>query len=172
GDDFHHNGCLFLPHCFNFLARFDKAREGPVKKYPLGNFEHEVPDGYQFFLDLGPLGNADKRHFKGSAPFWNEMMAHGNYDEFWQSKNLRPHIKNIKPAVLTVGGWFDAENLFGALETYKNTERQSPDHPANSIVVGPWVQGGWECQEGGHLGPGRVNAKTGAHYERHEERPR
>ena len=70
-------------------------------------------------------------------------MSHGTYDDFWKARNLRPHLKNIKPAVLTVGGWFDAENLFGALETYKNVERQSPGQPANTLVMGPWVHGGW-----------------------------
>ena len=65
-------------------------------------------------------------------------MAHGNYDEFWQARNIRPHLKNIKPAVLTVGGWFDAENLFGALETYKHVEANSPADD-NHLVMGPWT---------------------------------
>jgi putative CocE/NonD family hydrolase len=98
-------------------------------------------------------------------------MAHGTYDEFWQSRNLRPHLKNIKPAVLTVGGWFDAENLFGALETYKNVEKQSPDCPANTIVVGPWVHGGWSGGDGDHLGTVKFNAKTSNYYREQIELP-
>jgi predicted acyl esterase len=72
------------------------------------------------------MANVNARHFKNEIAFWNDLMAHETYDAFWQARNLRPHLKNIKPAVLTVGGWFDAEDLFGALETYKNVERQSP----------------------------------------------
>ena len=78
-------------------------------------------------------------------------MAHATYDDFWQARNLRPHLKNIKPAVMTVGGWFDAEDLFGALETYKNVERQSPG-ATNMLVMGPWAHGGWARGDGDSLG--------------------
>src|SRR5262249_28659405 len=105
----------------------------------------------QFFLKLGSLANADTRYFKGDVAFWNEVMKHGTYDEFWKARNLRPHIKNIKPAVMTVGGWFDAENLFGAMETYRRVEATSPATP-NLLVMGPWLHGGWNSNEGGSLG--------------------
>src|SRR6185312_14870820 len=114
GDDWHHNGAFFLPHAFNFLAFFGHPRPEPTKKLPL-QFDYETPDGYQFFLRMGSLANADARHFKGDVAFWNEVMRHGVYDDFWKKRNLRLHLKKIRPAVLTVGGWFDAENLFGAL---------------------------------------------------------
>ena len=141
GDDCHHNGALFLPHCFNFMANFGQPRPEPTAR-GRRDFDHDTPDGYDFFLRLGPLSNADENYFKGDVPFWNEVMAHGTYDEFWQARNLRPHLKNIKPAVMTVGGWFDAENLFGALEIYRNVEASSPG-TTNVLVMGPWVHGGW-----------------------------
>ncbi len=75
---------------------------------------------------MGPLANANRQYFKDDIPFWNEIMQHGTYDEFWQARDIRRHLKGIKPAVMTVGGWYDAENLFGALETYKNVEASSP----------------------------------------------
>ena len=128
GDDWHHNGAFQLPHAFNFLASFGHPRPEPTKKRG-ERFDHGTPDGYDFFLKLGPLSNANTRYFKNDVPFWNEIMQHGTYDEFWQARNLRPHLKNIKPAVMTVGGWFDAENLFGALETYKNVEARAPARP-------------------------------------------
>jgi hypothetical protein len=171
GDDFHHNGVLFLPHCFNFMANFGKPRPQPTTKFGHLPFEHGTPDGYDFFLKMGPLYNADKKYLKGEVAFWNEAMSHGTYDDFWKARNLRPHLKNIKPAVLTVGGWFDAENLFGALETYKNVEKQSPDHPANTIVMGPWVHGGWAGGDGDRLGDVKFNAKTAPYYREHIEFP-
>src|SRR5207237_955509 len=85
GDDFHHNGALFLPHCFNFIANFGRPRPQPTKKGPPA-FDHETPDGYQFFLRLGPLANADARYFKGDVSFWNEVMWHGTYDDFWKAR--------------------------------------------------------------------------------------
>jgi putative CocE/NonD family hydrolase len=98
-------------------------------------------------------------------------MSHGNYDEFWQARNLRPHLKNIKPAVLTVGGWFDAENLYGALETYKKVKQQSAEKHDNTIVMGPWVHGGWNFADGDKLGDVKFNAKTSHFYREQIEFP-
>ncbi|HSD46751.1 MAG TPA: CocE/NonD family hydrolase, partial [Pyrinomonadaceae bacterium] len=108
GDDFHHNGALFLPHAFNFFSGFGLPRPKPTTEGSRRRFEHGTPDGYRFFLDLGPLANANAKYFKNEIAFWNEMMNHPNYDDFWQARNIRPHLRNIKPAVMTVGGWFDA----------------------------------------------------------------
>ncbi len=130
GDDWHHNGALFLPHMFNFLANFGRPRPGPTKKFEY-KFDHETPDGYDFFLRLGPLPNANARYFKEDVAFWSEAMKHGTYDDFWKSRNLRQHLNKIRPAVMTVGGWFDAENLFGALETYK----QRRGNPARDRAI-------------------------------------
>jgi putative CocE/NonD family hydrolase len=169
GDDWHHNGALFLPHMFNFMATFGRPRTGPVKKFDY-KFDHETPDGYQFFLNLGPLTNANKRYFKGEVPFWNEALKHGTYDEFWKARNLRQHLKNIRPAVMTVGGWFDAENLFGALETFKKVEATSEGRP-NILVMGPWRHGGWSGGDGEGLGDISFNSKTSAYYREHIEFP-
>jgi len=170
GDDFHHNGCVFLPHCFNFMYGFGKARPEPTKKFGRPGFEHETPDGYKFFLEMGPLKNADIKHYKGEIAFWNEVMKHGNYDDFWKARNLRQHVKNIKPAVLTVGGWYDAENLFGALETFKHCEANNPPKH-NHLVMGPWVHGGWSRLDGDKLGDVNFNAKTGEFYREKIEFP-
>lgn len=171
GDDFHHNGCFFLPHAFNFMANFGKPRPEPIRKSQSLPFDHDTPDGYDFFLNLGPLPNADKKYFKGQVAFWNEMMSHGTYDEFWKSKNIRQHLKSIKPAVMTVGGWFDAENLFGAIECYKATEAGSPDNPHNMLVMGPWDHGGWNRGDGFSLGNARFGSKTAEYYRQNIELP-
>jgi len=162
GDDWHHNGALFLPHFFNFMTRFGYARPEPTKK-DTPKFEHGTPDGYDFFMKIGPLANVEAHHFKGSIAFWNEVMKHPNYDEFWKARNIRAHIKNIKPAVLTVGGWFDAENLFGALETYKKTEERTM-LKSNHLVMGPWTHGSWSKGDGDAIGNVSFNSKTAAFY--------
>lgn len=172
GDDWHHNGALMLPHAFNFMANFGKPRPEPIKKPEYLPFDHGTPDGYDFFLKMGTLPNADTKYFKGSVGFWNDVMKHGTYDDFWKARNLRPHLKNIKPAVMTVGGWYDAENLFGALEVYKNVEKQSPG-ATNILVMGPWLHGGWEGGrgDGDSLGFVKFNAKTSEFYREHIELP-
>lgn len=169
GDDWHHNGALFLPHAFNFMANFGRPRPEPTKKAK-PPFEHGTPDGYQFFLDMGPVANANAKHFKDDVAFWSEVMRHGSYDEFWKARNLRPHLQKIRPAVMTVGGWFDAENLFGALETYKRVEATSPGS-ANTLVMGPWLHGGWERGDGASLGHVPFNAKTGEFFREKIELP-
>src|SRR5262249_46350885 len=124
-----------------------------------------------FFLRMGPLANADTKYFKGQVAFWNEVMQHGTYDDFWKARNLRPHMKNVKPVVLTVGGWFDAENLFGALETFKAVEAGS--HNGNILVMGPWRHGGWEGgrDTGESLGFVSFNSKTCDYYREQIELP-
>jgi len=168
-DDFRHHGALWLPHAFNFLADFGHVRNGLTTDWPKG-FEHGTPDGYQFFLDLGPLSNADARYFHGSIPYWNELLAHPNYDAYWQARNLRPHLNHVAPAVLTVGGWFDAEDLFGALATYREVEQHNPK-VWNALVMGPWFHGGWARSDGDRLGHAYFGGKQSVWYRENVEFP-
>jgi putative CocE/NonD family hydrolase len=171
GDDFHHNGTLYLPHMFRFFSGFGHPRPQPALPPATpapGALTNE--DGYSFFLRLGPLANINEKYFKNDIAFWNEMVQHPNYDEFWQARNLRPHLKNIKPAVMTVGGWFDAEDLFGALNTYKEIERNSPG-ANNTLVMGPWFHGGWARSDGDKLGNVQFGSKTAVFYREEIEFP-
>jgi putative CocE/NonD family hydrolase len=169
GDDFHHNGAFFLPHAFNFYTSFGKPRPEPTTKWP-PRFDHGTADGYDFFLRAGPLPNLDRKYLKGDVAFWKEVMAHETYDAFWQARNTRPHLKGIRPAVLTVGGWFDAEDLFGALETYRSIESQSPGI-ANRLVMGPWPHGGWSRGTGDALGKVTFGQPTSKFFEEQIELP-
>ncbi|HEX7296308.1 MAG TPA: CocE/NonD family hydrolase, partial [Pyrinomonadaceae bacterium] len=169
GDDFHHNGALFLPHAFNFLSGFGLPRPKPTTQPP-ARFSHGTPDGYRFFLDLGPLANADRKYLKGQVAFWNEMMAHPNYDDFWQARNVLPHLRNVTTTVMTVGGWFDAEDLYGALNTYQGVERNNPGI-YNTIVMGPWFHGGWSRGDGESLGNINFGSKTSVYYREKLELP-
>jgi len=170
GDDFHHNGTLFLPHAFNFFSSFGRPRPKPTSMRNDSRFDHRMPDGYKFFLEMGSLPNADKKYFHGEIAYWNEMMEHPNYDAWWQARNTRPHLRNIKPAVMTVGGWFDAEDLFGAVNTYKSIEHQSPG-AHNTLVMGPWFHGGWSRGDGEGLGNVRFGSKTSEFYRENIELP-
>ncbi len=171
GDDFHRNGALYLPHAFNFLSAFGKPRPEPtVPPKDRVRFDHGTPDGYKFFLQLGPLFNANEKYFKNTVSFWNDMMRHDTYDEFWQSRNLRPHLKGIKPAVMTVGGWFDTENLYGALQVFGNVGKLSGS-TTNLLVMGPWRHGQWARDDGSNLGYIHFDAKTSKDYAKNIETP-
>jgi putative CocE/NonD family hydrolase len=157
-DDMHHHGAFILPLAFNFFSSFGKPRPEPTTEREDG-FEHETVDGYQFFLDLGPLSNVNKDHFEDEIAFWNDLAAHPNYDDFWQSRNLLPHLRNISAAVLTVGGWFDAEDLYGPLKIYREVEKNNPD-TWNGLVMGPWRHGGWARSDGRSLGTADFDFNT------------
>jgi uncharacterized protein len=169
GDDFHHNGAFYLPHNFGFFATFGQKLDDPLRD-TAKRFDYKTPDGYEFYLNMGPVSNADKNYFHGKIEFWNEALDHPNYDEFWQSRNLRPHLKNVHAAVMTVGGWYDAEDLFGTLAVYKETERQNPGI-FNVLVMGPWSHGQWASPEGDHLGNVDFGAKTAKYFRDHFELP-
>jgi uncharacterized protein len=168
-DDFRHHGAFFLPHAFNFLSVFGQPRPQPTTEWP-GPFQYGTPDGYQFYLDLGPLKNANgQRYLNNRVAFWNTICEHPNYDEFWQARNLLPHLKKVAPNVLTVGGWFDAEDLYGALKTYRSIEKQNPTIN-NGIVMGPWQHGGWSRGHGESLGNIHFGAKTAEFYQKEIEK--
>jgi uncharacterized protein len=148
-DDMHHHGAFTLSMSFGFFSTFGKARDGLVTDWP-ERFDYGTPDGYQFFLDLGPLGNANEDYLHGEIAFWNELVAHPDYDEFWQTRNILPHLEGITCAVMTVGGWFDAEDLYGPLHTYAAVEESNPGI-SNTLVMGPWRHGGWIWTDGDSL---------------------
>ncbi|WP_420582936.1 CocE/NonD family hydrolase [Reichenbachiella sp.] len=161
-DDFHHHGAFFYPHAFNFFSRFGKPRKGPTKiKNP--KFQHGTDDGYAFFKAITPVSLAKEKYLGDSIAFWNDLVAHPNYDDYWQDRNILPHLNNIKCAVLTVGGWFDAEDLYGPLKIYETIEKNNPDI-INTLVMGPWSHGGWRRTDGDVLGDVHFGAKTSNFY--------
>lgn len=163
GDDFFHNGALLLPHGFDFFSWFGWPRPHP-KSEPDKGLEHWTPDEYKYFLDMGPLPNANKLYLHDSVAFWNEMMRHGTWDNFWEQRNILPHLKNIKPVTMFVGGWFDSENLWGALNAYAATEKQNPATHNNMLVMGPWYHGEWARGSGDSLGYIHWGSKTSLFY--------
>ncbi|WP_375771965.1 CocE/NonD family hydrolase [Archangium gephyra] len=163
-DDMHRHGAFNLVLAFDFFSGFGKPRPHPVANEEWFRFDHGTPDGYQFFLDLGPLANADSRYFKGDIAFWKDIVAHPNYDAFWQSRNLLPHLKNIKAAVMTVGGWYDTEDLYGPLRTYAAIEKQNPGI-TNTLVMGPWPHGGWTRGDSTALGDVEFGFRTSELYQ-------
>ncbi len=164
GDDMHRNGALNLSMAFTFFHSFGVPRPEPTEKRGWREFNYGTPDAYEFFLKLGPLANVNAQYFKGGIPFWNDIIAHPDYDQFWQSRNLLPHLKNIKTAVLTVGGWYDTEDLYGPLQTYKAIEKLNPGIQ-NTLVIGPWIHGGWTRSNGDQVGDAHFGYKTVNNYQ-------
>lgn len=142
GDDVYHNGAFFALDNFRFMNYFGGERIDSGKNYK-SVFDMSYNDAYQYFLKIGGLKNMNsKEFFNNKIKIWNEYLIHDTYDDYWKARNIRPHLKNIKPAVLVVGGWFDAEDMFGALRTYEAIKQQSPDN-RNHLLMGPWTHGAW-----------------------------
>tara|TARA_R110002050_G_scaffold21259_6_gene59057 strand:- start:8277 stop:9830 length:1554 start_codon:yes stop_codon:yes gene_type:complete len=144
-DDFHHNGAYLLSY---WLATsvFGYQKDGPTEEAWYDMVNPGTNDGYQFFMDMGSLKNADKWYGEDNF-FWQQLKENPNYNSFWQERSIIPHLNNIKPAVLTVGGWFDAEDLYGPLTVYKTIESNNPN-TYNAIVMGPWSHGDWSREAG------------------------
>lgn len=157
GDDYHHYGAFRLVYAFRWTSRNGRLRNAELVSIPSGT------DAYDFFLDLGPISNVNRLLFKDTVPTWNEFMAHPDYDEYWQSKSLPADMYNVKPAVLNVVGWFDAQDYYGALEIYKSIEEKNEVNK-NYLVVGPWSHGGWMEGLGNEIGPFELGQNTSKYY--------
>ena len=147
-DDFHHNGAFTLEYFLTFPI-FGIQHPQPTTQDWWADKMIAIPssrDGYKFYMNFGPLKNGEK--FYADNFFWKETVEHPNYDEFWQKRSIIPHLKNVKPAVLTVGGWFDAEDLYGPLTIYKTIEKHNPN-TFNILTMGPFGHGRW-ARETGH----------------------
>lgn len=169
GDDFHHNGAFRLMYTFSFVDRSGRPRAGPTTA--MGPwYDYGTSDGYKFFLDLGPLPNINDKCFHHAIPVWNEYLEHGDYDEYWQERNVLPRLTNITHAVLTVAGWFDAEDFYGPMSIYQTIERNTPDN-RSIIVVGPWRHGGWSSGAGDALFDLEFGSKTAEFFRKEVEFP-
>jgi hypothetical protein len=169
GDDFHHNGAFRLMYTFSWLAGNARPRAG-VTDTRGGAFDYGTPDGYRFFLDAGPVANINEKYFNYSVPTWNEYMGHPDYDAYWERQNPLKHLTGVSHAVLNVGGWFDAEDFYGPLETYRAVERLNPVNQ-NTLVIGPWLHGGWASMPGDALGDIRFGSATGDAFRNDVEFP-
>jgi putative CocE/NonD family hydrolase len=175
GDDMHHNGALFLAQNYSFFAFFGQPRPQPLQpsENAIKPFTWGTQDGYNFYLKMGGLKNSGdlyQQKLGARVKFWDEAMAHPNYDQFWKERDVLPNLKNIHAAVMTVGGWYDDEDLFGALNTYQYAERLNPNI-YNVLVMGPWFHGGWERSDGDWLGTAFFGQKNSLFYREKMELP-
>ncbi len=161
-DDGYHGGAFMLSANFGFYTQF-KPNQNPETPKPGVRFDFGTPDHYKFFLQAGNISNLDKLYLKGSNWLFNDQAYHSTYDAYWHARDLSRHMKNVRCAVLVVGGWFDAEDLSGPYKTFYATSKMNPDTPT-TLVEGPWVHGGWSRSDGSHLGDVQFNAKTAEYF--------
>ena len=161
GDDAYHNGAFYLAANFGFYTSF-KPRGEPETPKASVRFDFGTEDEYDFYLRMGPLANAAAL-LKDRNIYWEDLLRHPNYDDFWQSRAQAPHMKGVKPAVLFVGGWFDAEDLSGPLKLFRATEAGGPASPV-TLTMGPFRHGGWAGGDGQTLGNLDFASKAGEYF--------
>ncbi|MVZ66880.1 CocE/NonD family hydrolase [Sphingobacterium sp. DK4209] len=171
GDDFHHGGALFLTDAFRFMYVFDATRPKPItnKEGPKG-FELPSKDLYKFFLDNPTLSGLKKTYLSHTVKFWDNLAKHSTLDTFWTNRTITQHLNSVKPAVMVVGGLYDAEDTYGAFETYRQIEKKNKKNN-NILVMGPWYHGGWVRSEGDSFGDIRFGEKTSLTYQQKFEKP-
>jgi putative CocE/NonD family hydrolase len=169
GDDTYHGGAFMLSATFGFYAFF-RPQNAPQTPKPTVPFNFGTPDSYQFYLQAGNIDNLDKLYLKGSNWLFNDQAKHDTYDAYWQTRDLSRHMKNVRCAVLVVGGWYDAEDLSGPYKTFYAINKFNPQTPV-TLVEGPWVHGGWAHTDGDRLGDIDFNSKTAEYFRVHIQFP-
>lgn len=166
-DDAFHNGAFMLAANFSFYPYFQEHKQ-PTKENPPLLFTIDDPDGYHFYLNMGPTANSEKDYFKGRNKYYHENFDHPSYDAHWKARNILPHLKGINHAVMVVGGWYDEQDLYGTFNTYKAIEKQNPGIE-NIFVVGPWVHGGWAGPSGQTLADLDFGSQTAPYFQQNIE---
>lgn len=162
-DDAFHNGVFMLNANFGFYPSFTNRQNDKPTQQSGKRFDPGTNDGYDFYLKMGSLRNSNLKYFQDTIRLWNEMMDHPNYDQHWKDRNILPHLHDIKTATLVTGGWYDAEDLYGAIKTYKVLQELNPNTPVY-FAMGPWTHGGWARENGDHLGDVDFGSATAPYY--------
>jgi uncharacterized protein len=184
GDDSYHGGAFMLSANFDFYASFFYPQQNPESAEPPVVFKYgtpetsvfyldtgtqqvtagtPIPDTYRFYLNAGNILDLETKYLKGANRLFDDQFKHDTYDDYWQSRDLSRHMKNVKCAVMVVGGWFDAEDLEGPYRTFYAIHEFNPETPI-TLVEGPWVHGGWSRTDGSHLGDVQFDAKTAEYF--------
>lgn len=136
GDDFFHQGAFRLSYGFEYSYDLEMSTDQSVP-LPIGPF-----DTYDWYLALGSLANVETKIDRGRVPTWSAFVAHPAYDAFWQARAVQRHLSAPTVPTLTVGGWWDQEDRYGPLATYRALEGADTAN-RSFLVMGPWNHGGW-----------------------------
>ena len=158
GDDFHHNGAFRLSYGLEYAYMMESSKEITDPTKIIDRY-----DAYEWYLNLGPLSNADSKYFQGRLPTWNDFVKHPDYDAFWKRQGFEPWLTRVTVPTMNVAGWWDQEDFYGPIKIYELLERHDTKKQ-NFLVVGPWNHGGWSRSDGAKLGPVDFGSPTAVYY--------
>jgi uncharacterized protein len=165
GDDWHHYGAFRPAESFDYATMM-----GANGGKEMGSFRYETYDTYSWWLAVGSMAHVNERYLKDSLEMWNRYIEHPDFDEFWQVEDVTSRLDSVRVPMLHVGGWWDQENLYGALTNYHTLEKHDPEHK-NYLVVGPWSHGGWHMPGGQKLGAIDFGSETAPYFRKNIEAP-
>src|SRR5215213_677398 len=163
GDDFHHNGAFRLSYGFEYAAMMERGKD-------VQQFSFDRYDTFDWYLNLGPLRNANDKYLHGKIPTWNDYVAHPDYDEFWKRQTMIPYLTSVKVPTLSVAGWWDQEDFYGPVRIYDELEKHDTQG-INYLVVGPWRHGGWSNGTGESLGAIAFGSNTAEYFREQIQAP-
>ncbi len=162
GDDFFHQGAFRQSYGLEYSYMLETAKDNV-------DFDIGVYDMYDWYLRQGTLARMTDS-LGSKLPTWRSFIAHPAYDEFWRSKAVQRTWTTTTVPTLTVGGWWDQEDLFGPQASYKALEANDKAG-LNRIVVGPWNHGQWERPGADHLGAIKFGSETGEYFRQKIQAP-
>lgn len=165
GDDLFHNGAFMLGANFTFYEGYGRTPRNPeLGPDPRYDAPKIGADAYKFYLEMGSVGPGSRKYLPPeTAPLWNIVMQHPNYDAFWRARDISRHVKRVAPAMMEVGGYYDTEDLAGPWRTFRGIEALAKGTD-NHIVIGPWSHGGWGRGDGNVLGTLRWETKSAPYF--------
>ncbi len=173
GDDDHHNGAFFMMDEFDydtpFGLGFGVPHPHPTSVPPVAK-PYPIHDNYKFYLEHEPLPLLTSLT-GDSISFWKDLINHPDYDAWWKDRDARKATKDLQPAMLWVGGTFDAEDNWGAWNGYLTAEKNNPGKAFNKLVMGPWYHGQWDNKDGTHMGNIKFGSNTATWYQQNVEVP-
>ena len=96
-------------------------------------------DDVQKHLPLNTMQQRVGRH----AKFYDDWLAHPDYDDYWKPLNAEEVFDKITIPVHTFGGWFDIFSQ-GTLRGYVGMSHKGGSEKArkgSNLVIGPWGHG-------------------------------
>ena len=144
GDDMHHNGALAMMDLVSFMPYLE-ATARPKPTTQMGEMKPIIEGNVWDYFMNNTLSDITRK-IGDRIPFWSDVVAHPDYDAWWQERDARRATKGITSSILMVGGTYDAEDPYGVWEVYRSLREKNPNIDCR-IVVGPWAHGAWRSND-------------------------
>jgi len=153
GDDFFHQGAFRLTYGLGYSWGMEGETAG------MGQWPAMGDDPFDWYLSFPSLKALTDSTGAMRIPTWRRFVEHPSYDSVWQRRAFQRLVTRLSVPTLSVGGWWDQEDLYGPQATYSALERLDSTG-VNVLVIGPWFHTQWWGPGGQSLGNLRFGSAT------------